>query len=253
MAWQGDRGTRHQRGYGHRWVKLRDTILQRDGHLCIPCLHNGRPTPAKQVDHITPKSQGGTDEHDNLQSICVDCHKAKTASEAAVIRDALRAEGKPSIGDDGWVTLPTKWGYSIPHGLRPSAIPVTIICGPPASGKTTYAHEHAAPTDKIIDLDEITQRIGGKMWETDRAIIRRALSYRDVMIRSLADAHTGAAWFIVTGKTAQERKTWLQALGEKARLVVMDTPKAVCIERILAEPRRADAARSQILAVDKWQ
>lgn len=215
-------------------------------------MHNGRPTPARHVDHITPKSQGGTDEHDNLQSICIDCHKAKTAEEAATIREALRAEGKPSIGADGWVTLPTKWGYSIPHGLRPSAIPVTIICGPPASGKTTYAHEHAAPTDKIIDLDEITQRIGGKMWETDKAIIKRAFAYRDVMIRSLADAHSGAAWLIVTAPTKDERRAWLQALGGNARLAVMDTPKAVCIARVEADTRRHDARAAQVKAIQAW-
>lgn len=76
------RGTRQQRGYGAEWEKLRKQILQRDKGLCQVCLQEGRYRPAKAVDHIKPKSQGGTDDHDNLQAICVECHRTKTAREA---------------------------------------------------------------------------------------------------------------------------------------------------------------------------
>ncbi len=49
------------RGYGHRWRKLRLTILNRDGWVCHYC-----GNPANSVDHIVPKSQGGTDDPRNL-------------------------------------------------------------------------------------------------------------------------------------------------------------------------------------------
>jgi 5-methylcytosine-specific restriction protein A len=74
--------SRHDRGYGYEWVKLRHIVLDRDMYLCQPCYRNGRPTPAKQVDHIIPKAQDGTDDLENLQAICNDCHKAKTQAEA---------------------------------------------------------------------------------------------------------------------------------------------------------------------------
>jgi 5-methylcytosine-specific restriction protein A len=50
---------------------------------------------ATQVDHIVPLSQGGTDVSENLQSICDDCHDAKSAREAGA---------KPIVGCDaeGW-------------------------------------------------------------------------------------------------------------------------------------------------------
>lgn len=95
-GWLGQRGTRHERGYGSAWDKLRLVILSRDCYLCQPCKHNGRVTPATAVDHIKPKSQGGTDDDDNLQAICGDCHAVKTAAEAA------QAQGrKPMLGFDG--------------------------------------------------------------------------------------------------------------------------------------------------------
>lgn len=86
------RGSRHQRGYGAAWDRIRPLILARDGGLCQPCLRVGRVTPATQVDHIVNKAEGGTDEAANLQSICQTCHEAKTAGEAA------RGGGAKSLG-----------------------------------------------------------------------------------------------------------------------------------------------------------
>lgn len=74
-------GSSTARGYGGRWRWLRKQVLERDGYLCCECKKVGRLTPATEVDHIIPKSQGGTDEPDNLQSLCNACHKIKTARE----------------------------------------------------------------------------------------------------------------------------------------------------------------------------
>jgi len=75
------KGNVTQRGYGHHWRILRTRILERDNGLCVECRRNGHVTTAIQVDHIVPKDQGGTDDHDNLQSLCKPCHASKTARE----------------------------------------------------------------------------------------------------------------------------------------------------------------------------
>ena len=92
MAWDHEL-SRHERGYGYEWTKRRMSVLQRDMYLCQMCLKAKRTTPAKEVDHITPKAEDGTDDYDNLQAICTDCHKAKTKAETST---------KPRIGADGW-------------------------------------------------------------------------------------------------------------------------------------------------------
>ena len=76
------RGTRHERGYGSEWEVTRGRILSRDKGLCQVCLQAGKYRPAKAVDHIVPKFEGGSDDDDNLQSICKVCHDIKTADEA---------------------------------------------------------------------------------------------------------------------------------------------------------------------------
>lgn len=89
MAWS--RESRHKRGYGYRWVKLRETILKRDLYLCQPCKEAGRVTPATEVHHITAKAHGGTDEPSNLVSICEPCHLA--ASRQQTGRREIRRVG----------------------------------------------------------------------------------------------------------------------------------------------------------------
>jgi len=79
--WQSKRGNRHQRGYGNMWDKLRKQILERDKALCQICIKVGHLIEATQVDHIKPKSKGGTDDNANLQSLCNRCHLRKTAAE----------------------------------------------------------------------------------------------------------------------------------------------------------------------------
>lgn len=50
-------------------------------HLCQHCLARGIVRTAKQVDHKVRLADGGSNDLDNLQSLCTDCHKAKTIQE----------------------------------------------------------------------------------------------------------------------------------------------------------------------------
>jgi HNH endonuclease len=99
--WDHGGKSRHARGYGSAWDKLRLTILKRDLHLCQSCLKQGRVCPANHVDHIIPKSKQGSDDDTNLQALCKPCHEAKSAEERGF---------KVAIitGADGWPHTPSK-------------------------------------------------------------------------------------------------------------------------------------------------
>lgn len=99
-AWTSTRKSRHQRGYGREHDIMRAIVL-REEPLCRPCHLRGRLTPATIADHIKPLSEGGTGERDNYQGICVPCHTAKTAEEAARARGA-KPRRRTDIGADGW-------------------------------------------------------------------------------------------------------------------------------------------------------
>ncbi|MBO9377901.1 HNH endonuclease [Sphingomonas histidinilytica] len=94
--------SRQERGYGAAWDRTRKRILQRDKHLCQPCLKRGVVRPGPEVDHVTPKAEGGTEDDDNLQAICSDCHKRKTAEEAARAQGRRAPRRIVAVGLDGW-------------------------------------------------------------------------------------------------------------------------------------------------------
>lgn len=93
MAWS--KLSRHKRGYGASWDRLRKIILAREP-LCRTCKAQGRVTVANHVDHIKPKAQGGTDAEANLQPLCKACHDDKTTREnGGTVRQAIGADGWP--------------------------------------------------------------------------------------------------------------------------------------------------------------
>lgn len=66
-----------QRGYGPDWRAVRGQVLSRDKCICAIC---GKPG-ANEVDHIKPKSAGGTDDPSNLRAVHHACHHRKSSSE----------------------------------------------------------------------------------------------------------------------------------------------------------------------------
>lgn len=70
-----------ERGYGWLWRQQREKVMSRDGGLCQICLKKNKVTPATEVDHILGKARGGTDNDENLQAICNECHKQKTIAD----------------------------------------------------------------------------------------------------------------------------------------------------------------------------
>lgn len=48
-------------------------VLRRDQHRCVYCSR-----PANTIDHVHPKSRGGTDTWENLVAACLRCNNAKS-------------------------------------------------------------------------------------------------------------------------------------------------------------------------------
>ena len=71
------RGSAHSRGYDAKWRRTRRRYLA--SHPL--CSEPDCKAPATDVDHDTPRSQGGTDDRANLVPLCHSCHSAKTQRE----------------------------------------------------------------------------------------------------------------------------------------------------------------------------
>ena len=66
--------------YGRRWVAIRNLYISQHP-LCEKCLEAGRYTPATEVHHILPLDRGGSNDDENLMSLCKPCHSSITISE----------------------------------------------------------------------------------------------------------------------------------------------------------------------------
>ena len=55
---------------------LRHEVFHRDGYRCLECGASNKDIQL-EIDHIKPVAQGGTDELNNLQTLCMTCNRAK--------------------------------------------------------------------------------------------------------------------------------------------------------------------------------
>lgn len=62
--------------------KQRDVIFAEDGFRCAYCLLDltKLPRPLWTIDHILPRSQGGTNARSNLVTCCFDCNSRRRAT-----------------------------------------------------------------------------------------------------------------------------------------------------------------------------
>lgn len=212
---------------GRRGQELR---LQRLGRepLCRHCKEKGITRLATVPDHITPLAFGGTDTEDNIQCLCDECHAIKTAMEGAAHGGAANH----------------------PDWLKPSAIPLTIVCGPPCAGKTTYIAEHSSPWDIIIDIDSIALKLepSYQHWTgmLSGDLLNRAIRARNELLGSLARMKKGKAWFIVSAPTKAERDWWQAKLG--GEVILLHPGSEECKRRAIAR-----GTPNAVEGIDAWE
>lgn len=86
----------------HRWGRreyrgvsraVRRAVLADAAGRCAAC---GRKAERLEVDHVIPVSEGGSHAAANLQALCVDCHRLKSAAEGTRGRARARlTESQP--------------------------------------------------------------------------------------------------------------------------------------------------------------
>lgn len=117
---------------------------------------------------------------------------------------------------------------------------ITIVTGPPCSGKSTFIKENAKPNDCIIDMDRIALALSPDETtsftysERIRKIARaaRAAAVKTALMQAQGERYWGL-WIIHTDPTPDIRSMY-RTFG--ARFVEMNPGKVVCLERLTKRP-----------------
>ena len=109
----------YQKGFNYGYLSRRSAILHRDNYTCQCC---GKKNCRLEVHHIKFRRNGGTDDEENLITLCEDCHKGvhagiielnkkpkksknlKHATHMSIIRSRLLKEYPDAIETFGFVT-----------------------------------------------------------------------------------------------------------------------------------------------------
>lgn len=237
---RGDDAARRSRDWLNtaRWQRLRMDVLERDMFTCqqTGVLLTGKyPEPdSAVVDHKIPHRGDPAlfwDES-NLQSVSKAWHDS--------VKQGLEKGGKA--------------GSAHPEWLRPSKVPLVIVCGPPASGKSRYVRDRAGPRDLVVDLDDIASGMSGQplhAWSRTQWL-GPALWERNNQLGTLNGGAKGAprAWFIVGEPKAMWREWWRRKL-EPVEIVVLETPFPVCVRNARKDEDR-DADLISVAIEDWW-
>jgi 5-methylcytosine-specific restriction endonuclease McrA len=129
--------------------ELREFVLERDGRKCLYC---GKENVPLNLDHVEPKSRGGSDRPSNLVLACIPCNEKKSnrdvreflKSKPAVLA-RIRAQIKKPLRDAAAVNA-TRW--ALYRSLASFDLPVEV-----ASGGRTKWNRHQLNVPKSHALD----------------------------------------------------------------------------------------------------
>jgi 5-methylcytosine-specific restriction enzyme A len=130
---------------------------------------------------------------------------------------------------------------------------VILVCGAPASGKSTYVQEHKRGSDIVIDLDTIAREHGlGR--DRDNSSTSALLEARNKRLAALSlEAKNRTAWVIITAPSRSLRAWWCHVLGVvRTDLILLAPPRHELRRRIMLDPDRTGVRQLHFALVDQW-
>lgn len=195
---------------------------------CRECLSNGKTKFGEVTDHMVPLKIAWHLRLNaiNVQTLCHPCHNKKRVFEAKMYKTA------------------------------PSHSACYIIAGPPGAGKTYYAKKNMRRGDVLVDLDAIFSSLSGlEQHDNPQSLLGLAINVRHAIFARLClmGIDRPVTWIVGGFPTAEERKQ-LKNMFTNSKVIIMKTPKEICMDRIKLDKHRSTLAQWQYYkeVIDDW-
>ena len=116
---------------------------------------------------------------------------------------------------------------------------LTVITGPPCSGKSTYARQHAHPGDVLVDFDALAVALGSTDAHDHGSRLREvaAAAWSAAIREAIRQHRMGARVWVVDSWPSPHRRDGYAAAG--ARMVALTADRAELHRRSDADGRPA--------------
>ncbi|GAA3239610.1 hypothetical protein GCM10020216_064620 [Nonomuraea helvata] len=176
-------GVEYQHGTLHGY-EVREYLLEKWGRACAYCAAENTPL---NIDHIQPRSRGGSDRISNLTVACVPCNQSKNnmpVTEFLARRPAilarLLAQAKTPLRDAAAVNATRRALYA---SLTATGLPVRRGSG----GRTKWnRHRTGAPKSHTLDALHVGQLDHVASWPSRMLVV--AATGRGTYCRTRTDA-----------------------------------------------------------------
>lgn len=129
---------------------------------------------------------------------------------------------------------------------------VTLVCGPPCSGKTTWVADHATPGDTILDIDVLAKLCGSSREHGHEGRHYRAAQTEYDALCEVVLASPATAWVIRGAPEPEKRRKVADACGATRTVVLLPSRDILHARALQRDDSEPDTAGDTMRAITRW-
>jgi AAA domain-containing protein len=129
---------------------------------------------------------------------------------------------------------------------------VTLVCGPPCAGKTTWVADHAKPGDTVLDIDVLAKLCGSNREHVHEGRHYRAAQAEFDQLCDVVFASTATAWVIRGAPEADKRRALADRINATRVVVLLPSENVLHARALQRDDAEPETAGDTLRAITRW-